>query len=110
MKRYAAYDPPEYQSWTPEPSVMAEFQDRLAQDPNRKSVIAALTPMQHLELSSEGGDEGIDGPNIHIEIFMHIKSNCFCNLVRNSLNLFIIHCNLFTFKLQFVWSLTSPNS
>ena len=50
MKRYAAYDPPEYQSWAPEPSVMAEFRDRLSQDPNRKSVIAALTPMQHLEL------------------------------------------------------------
>jgi hypothetical protein len=32
MKRYAAYDPPEYQSWTPEPSVMAEFRARVSQN------------------------------------------------------------------------------
>ena len=50
MKRYAAYDPPEYQSWTPEPSVMAEFRARVSQDPIRKSVVAALTPMQHVAL------------------------------------------------------------
>ena len=50
MKRYAAYDPPEYQSWTPEPSVMTEFRARVSQDPIRKSVVAALTPMQHLAL------------------------------------------------------------
>lgn len=50
MKRYAAYDPPEYQNWTPDSAVMEEFRARLARDPNRKSVVAALTPAQHLAL------------------------------------------------------------
>ena len=50
MKRYAVYDPPEYQNWTPEPSVMSEFRARVSQDPIRKSVVAALTPRQHVAL------------------------------------------------------------
>lgn len=50
MKRYAAYDPPEYQNWTPDPAVMGEFHARVSQDPNRKSVVSALTPAQHLAL------------------------------------------------------------
>lgn len=50
MKRYATYDPPEYQNWSPDPAVMQEFRARLSLDPNRKSVVAALTPAQHLEL------------------------------------------------------------
>ena len=50
MKRYAIYDPPEYQNWLPEPSVMSEFRARVSQDPFRTSVLAALTPMQHLAL------------------------------------------------------------
>lgn len=50
MKRYAAYDPPEYQNWVPDAAVMQEFRARLSQDPNRKSVVAALTPEQHLAL------------------------------------------------------------
>lgn len=50
MKRYLAYDPPEYQNWQPEPEVMEEFRGRLRQDQNRRNVIAALGPRQHLEL------------------------------------------------------------
>lgn len=50
MKRYRAYDPPEYLDWKPEPDVMAEFRSRLQKDPNRKSVLAALSPAQHLAL------------------------------------------------------------
>jgi TPP-dependent pyruvate/acetoin dehydrogenase alpha subunit len=50
MKRYAAYDPPEYQNWVADPAVMEEFRERLARDPNRKSVISALTSGQHLAI------------------------------------------------------------
>lgn len=50
MKRYPAYDPPEYQNWTPEPDVMEEFRSRLRRDPTRRSVLSALTPRQHLAL------------------------------------------------------------
>lgn len=50
MKRYVAYDPPEYQNWVPDPVVMEEFRTRIAQDPTRKSVVSALRPAQHLAL------------------------------------------------------------
>jgi TPP-dependent pyruvate/acetoin dehydrogenase alpha subunit len=50
MKRYKAYDPPEYLDWRPDPAVMEEFRTRLAQDPHRRSVLAALTASQHLDL------------------------------------------------------------
>ena len=50
MKRYAAYDPPEYQNWSPDPAVMEEFRSRVMQDPTRRSVVSALTPGQHLGL------------------------------------------------------------
>jgi TPP-dependent pyruvate/acetoin dehydrogenase alpha subunit len=50
MKRFPAFDPPEYRDWVPDPLVMEEFRARLSQDPNRKSVVAALTPKQHLAL------------------------------------------------------------
>jgi TPP-dependent pyruvate/acetoin dehydrogenase alpha subunit len=50
MKRYPAYDPPEYQNWVPDSLVMEEFRTRLAQDPTRKSVLAGLTPARHLAL------------------------------------------------------------
>ena len=50
MKRYAAYDPPEYQIWIPDPAVMEEYRARLLQDPTRRSVVSALTPGQHLAL------------------------------------------------------------
>src|SRR3970040_1861644 len=50
MKRYPAYDPPEYRDWVPDPLVMEEFGARLLADPGRRSVLAALTPDEHLEL------------------------------------------------------------
>ena len=50
MKRYQAYDPPEYQDWSPDPEVMEEFRARLTRDPTRRSVLSALTPQQHLSL------------------------------------------------------------
>jgi 2-oxoisovalerate dehydrogenase E1 component len=50
MKRYPAFDPPEYRDWAPDPLVMEEFRSRLTHDPNRKSIIAALGASQHLGL------------------------------------------------------------
>jgi TPP-dependent pyruvate/acetoin dehydrogenase alpha subunit len=50
MKRYPAYDPPEYREWIPDPVVIEEFRARLGQDPARKTVIDALTSTQHLAL------------------------------------------------------------
>jgi TPP-dependent pyruvate/acetoin dehydrogenase alpha subunit len=50
MKRYAAFDPPEYRDWSPDPLVMEEFRSRLLSDPSRRSAVAALSPKQHLAL------------------------------------------------------------
>jgi hypothetical protein len=50
MKRYPAFDPPEYRDWTPDPLMMEEFRSRILSDPSRRSVIASLTPQQHLAL------------------------------------------------------------
>ena len=43
MKRYAAFDPPEYQNWEPDPDIVAEYRDRLTADPERAAIIEALT-------------------------------------------------------------------
>ncbi|MGH9335803.1 MAG: thiamine pyrophosphate-dependent dehydrogenase E1 component subunit alpha, partial [Vicinamibacteria bacterium] len=50
MKRYPAFDPPEYRDWTPDPPVMEEFRSRLLSDPGRRSFVAALSSKQHLAL------------------------------------------------------------
>lgn len=50
MKRYPAYDPPEYVEWRPTPAAMDEFRTRLAADPARAEIIEALTPARHLAL------------------------------------------------------------
>ncbi len=50
MKRYPAFDPPEYRDWAPDPLVMEEFQSRFLSHPSRKSVVAALSAKQHLTL------------------------------------------------------------
>jgi TPP-dependent pyruvate/acetoin dehydrogenase alpha subunit len=50
VKRYPAFDPPEYRDWAPDPLVMKEFCSRLEADPSRRTVIAALTPAVHLAL------------------------------------------------------------
>ena len=43
MKRYPAFDPPEYVNWQPDPDVVAAFERTLAADPERAAVIAALS-------------------------------------------------------------------
>jgi TPP-dependent pyruvate/acetoin dehydrogenase alpha subunit len=50
VKRYPAYDPPEYRDWAPDPLVMEEFRSRILSDPSRRSVVAALTVKQHVGL------------------------------------------------------------
>ena len=50
MKRYPAYDPPEYASWSPDPQVMAAFRARLAADPGRAAIVAGLPAARHLGL------------------------------------------------------------
>ena len=42
MKRYPAFDPPEYLNWTPDAALVKEFRQRLTTDPERKKVIKRL--------------------------------------------------------------------
>jgi TPP-dependent pyruvate/acetoin dehydrogenase alpha subunit len=42
MKRYPAFDPPEYVGWAPDPALVAEFGEVLERDPERRAVVAAL--------------------------------------------------------------------
>lgn len=42
MKRYPAYDPPEYVDWSPDPELLAEYRERLQEDPRREAHVAAL--------------------------------------------------------------------
>ena len=50
MKRYPAFDPPEYVDWSPVPEVMEDFRKRIGVDPARRKIVGALTPEQHLRL------------------------------------------------------------
>ena len=42
MKRYPAYDPPEYVEWVPDPVLVAAFGETLQRDPERRRVVEAL--------------------------------------------------------------------
>lgn len=42
MKRYPAYDPPEYHDWTADPALLREYRARIDADPARKAAIRAL--------------------------------------------------------------------
>jgi pyruvate dehydrogenase E1 component alpha subunit/2-oxoisovalerate dehydrogenase E1 component alpha subunit len=42
MKRFAAYDPPEYHNWQPDPDTMRDFRARVDADPERGAVVRAL--------------------------------------------------------------------
>jgi TPP-dependent pyruvate/acetoin dehydrogenase alpha subunit len=50
MKRYPAYDPPEYVDWKPDAEVLKAFRAALSADPKRAAVLAAMTPAKHLAL------------------------------------------------------------
>jgi len=42
MRRFAAYDPPEYVAWAPDPELLGEYRRRLASDPERAAAAAML--------------------------------------------------------------------
>jgi TPP-dependent pyruvate/acetoin dehydrogenase alpha subunit len=50
MKRYPAFDPPEYVSWAPDPTLLTAFRDGPASDPDRAREIAALAEDDLLRL------------------------------------------------------------
>ena len=50
MKRYPAFDPPEYVSWTADPKLVAAFAETPRRDPERRRVVEALDEAGLLEL------------------------------------------------------------
>ncbi|HEU4557625.1 MAG TPA: thiamine pyrophosphate-dependent enzyme [Longimicrobium sp.] len=42
MKRYSAYDPPEYLDWTADPELLRQYRERIDADPERSAAIRAL--------------------------------------------------------------------
>ncbi len=50
MKRFPAFDPPEYVDWKPDPSLVRAFRAAVAADPDRARVVAALSTDRKLEL------------------------------------------------------------
>src|SRR3954468_3260651 len=43
MKRFSAYDPPEYLDWTIDSDVLREYRERIDADPERRAAIRALS-------------------------------------------------------------------
>ena len=50
MKRYPAYDPPEYVSWEPDPALIEAYHQTLERHADRRDIVAALTRDQLLDL------------------------------------------------------------
>ena len=50
MKRFPAFDPPEYVAWQPDPDLIRAFRATLAADPERARILAALSADDKLEL------------------------------------------------------------
>jgi len=50
VKRYPAFDPPEYVSWSPDPALVAAFGATPRRDPERRRVVEALDEATLLEL------------------------------------------------------------
>lgn len=50
MKRYPAFDPPEYVEWEPDSSLLEEFRSRIGADPDRAVAINRLSSEDKLEL------------------------------------------------------------
>jgi TPP-dependent pyruvate/acetoin dehydrogenase alpha subunit len=50
MKRYPAYDPPEYVNWTSDPVLVAAFGETPRRDPERRRLVESLTEKRLLEL------------------------------------------------------------
>src|SRR5215472_17377706 len=50
MRRFPAFDPPEYVSWRPDPALAQAFRARFEQDPARRAIVDALTDADHQNL------------------------------------------------------------
>ena len=50
MKRFPAYDPPEYVDWQPDPELSAEFADTWSRHPERKDIVQGLSRESKLAL------------------------------------------------------------
>jgi TPP-dependent pyruvate/acetoin dehydrogenase alpha subunit len=50
LKRYPAYDPPEYVNWGPDAGIVAAFEDTVHADPERWAIVQALDPAALLAL------------------------------------------------------------
>lgn len=50
MRRYPAFDPPEYLEWTPDPDLILSYRRRIQQDPRRQAAIESLDRGDHLHL------------------------------------------------------------
>ncbi|HWK89041.1 MAG TPA: thiamine pyrophosphate-dependent enzyme [Longimicrobium sp.] len=50
MKRFAAYDPPEYVAWSADPRLLQDFRDRIDADAARAEVVRGLSEDQLLDL------------------------------------------------------------
>ena len=50
MRRFPAFDPPEYVSWRPDQALAREFRERPERDPARRSLVLALTRDDHRRL------------------------------------------------------------
>ncbi|MFQ5549769.1 MAG: thiamine pyrophosphate-dependent dehydrogenase E1 component subunit alpha [Gemmatimonadales bacterium] len=50
MKRYPAFDPPEYHDWVPDPDVVAEFVRVLDRDAERRAIVNGLENSRRLAL------------------------------------------------------------
>jgi TPP-dependent pyruvate/acetoin dehydrogenase alpha subunit len=50
MKRFPAFDPPEYASWKPDPALVREFTEVVGREPARRSLIDRLPPDTLLRL------------------------------------------------------------
>ncbi|NNE33905.1 MAG: hypothetical protein HKN13_01630, partial [Rhodothermales bacterium] len=50
MKRYPAYDPPEYVNWTVDPDLLRLYIEHTRQDPERRDAVNALSTKQLLEI------------------------------------------------------------
>ncbi len=50
MKRFPAFDPPEYVDWKPEPALVRQFRATVERDPERAAVVARLSQDAQLAL------------------------------------------------------------
>jgi TPP-dependent pyruvate/acetoin dehydrogenase alpha subunit len=50
VKRYPAFDPPEYVAFRPDPEVMREYRATIARDRRRRALVARMAPKEHLAL------------------------------------------------------------